>query len=126
MPHLVLRGSIDIPRVAAELDLGVVRWGRAVIKTGGAWRRSDDEALLVEGVVIELGRPLHPVAMVAFRDQDTVIRLWPVIEVERTLAVQRWLAALGSGLQRLGAGPVHTTNIGAEILDGLDLHLDLD
>lgn len=125
MPHLVLRGSVDIPRVASELDLGVVRWGRAVIKTGDAWRRSDDEALLVEGVVVELGRPLHPVAMVASRDRDTVIRLWPVIEVERTLAVQRWLAALGAGLQRLGAGPVHTTNISAEILDGLDLELDL-
>lgn len=126
MPHLVLRGPVDIPRVADELDLGVVRWGRAVIKTGDTWRRSDDKALLVEGVVVELGRPLHPVAMVASRDQDTVIRLWPVIEVERTLAVQRWLAVLGVGLQKLGAGPVHTTNIGAEVLDGLALELDLD
>ena len=111
--------------MAAELDLGVCRWGRAVIKTGGAWRRSDDEAMLVDGVVVELGRPLHPVAMVSIRDQDTVIRLWPVIEVERTPAVQRWLALLRSGLQQTRRGPVHTTNIGPEMLEGLDLDLDL-
>jgi hypothetical protein len=121
MPHLVLRGSIDLAAAASRLELGVERWHRAVIKTGDRWRRSDDEALLVEGVVVELSRPLHPVAMVTHRDGDTVVRLWPVIEVERTPAVQHWLAILASRLQQLGAGPVTTTNIGSEILDGLEL-----
>ena len=126
MPHLVLRGSVDIGRAARELDLGVNRWGRAVIKTSDLWSRSDGEALLSEGVVVELGRPLHPVALVASRDGDTVIRLWPVVEVERTRAVQRWLGVIAAGLQSLGGGAVRTTNIGAEVLDGLDLEMDLD
>ena len=121
MPHLVLRGSLDLARAAKELDVGVVRWERAVIKTGDRWLRADAEALLVDGVVVELSRPLHPVAMIAERDGDSVVRLWPVVEVERTPAVQRWLAVLAAGLQRLGAGPVVTTNIGPEVLDGLDL-----
>lgn len=126
MPHLVLRGSVDLDRAATGLELEVVRWGRAVIKTADRWRRADGKAMLVDGVVVELGRPLHPVATIAARDGDTVVRLWPVVEVERTAAVQRWLAELAAGLQRLGAGPVVTTNIGPEILDGLDLALDLD
>ncbi len=121
MPHLVLRGAVDLDRVASELDPGVVRWGRAVIKTGDRWRRSDGGAALVEGVVVELARPLHPVALIAPRDGDTVVRLWPVVEVERTPAVRRWLAILAACLRDLGGGAVRTTNLGAEILDGLDL-----
>lgn len=126
MPHLVLRGLVDFQAAVAGLDLGVTRWGRAVIKTGDRWRRSDGGALLVDGVVVEFGRPLHPVALVATRDEDTVVRLWPVVEVERTPAVQRWLGAVARGLQGLGCGPVRTTNIGPEVLEGLELDLDLD
>ena len=121
MPHLVMRGSIDLRRAAGELDLGVTRWGRAVLKTGDVWCRADTGAMLVDGVVVELVRPLHPVALVAIRDGDTVVRLWPVVEVERTAAVQRWLAVIAAGLQRCGGGAVHTTNIGPEVLAGLDL-----
>jgi len=121
MPHLVLDGSVDLDRTTRELDPGVVRWGRVVIKTGDRWLRGDGEAVLVEGVVVELSRPLHPVVMIAHRDGDTVVRLWPVIEVERTPAVQRWLGVLALELQRLGAGPVVTTNIGTEVLDSLGL-----
>jgi len=125
MPHLVLRGPLDMQAAGTGLDLGVTRWGPAVIKTGDRWRRSDGGALLVDGVVVEHSRPLHPVALVATRDEDTVVRLWPVVEVERTPAVQRWLAVIAKGLQELGGGAVHTTNIGPEVLDGLDLKLDL-
>lgn len=124
MPHLVLRGNVAVDRVARELEPGIVKWRRAVLKIGDRWCRDDGEALLIDGVVVELGRPLHPVAMVASRDADTVLRLWPVVEVERTQAVQRWLAVIACGLQRLGAGPVCTTNISAELLGGLDLELD--
>lgn len=126
MPHLVLRGSVDFSRATKELDLEVIRWGRAVIKTSDLWLRSDGAALLADGVVVELGRPLHPVALVAHRDGDTVVRIWPVVEVERTPAVQRWLGVIAQGLQRLGGGAVHTTNIGPDVLEGLDLELDLD
>lgn len=126
MPHLVLRGSVDFSRATNDLDLGVIRWGRAVIKTSELWLRSDGDALLADGVVVELGRPLHPVALMAHRDGDTVVRIWPVVEVERTPAVQRWLGVIAEGLQRLGGGAVHTTNIGADVLEGLELELDLD
>jgi hypothetical protein len=126
MPHLVLRGSVDVHRASTELSLGAIRWRRAVIKTGDVWQRADGSALLVDGVVVELGRPLHPVALVAARDGDTVVRLWPVVEVERTPAVQRWLGAIARSLQALGCGSVRITNIGGEILEGLDLEIDLD
>jgi hypothetical protein len=125
MPHLVLRGTIDLARLAADSEPGVARWRLAVLKTGDAWFRSDGNAVLIEGVVVEHTRPLHPVAAVALRDGDTIIRLWPVVPVERTPAVQRWLAVLARRLQDRGGGAVRTTNIGLEILDGLGLEMDL-
>jgi hypothetical protein len=121
MPHFVLCGPLDLEEVTSRLDLGVVRWGRAVLKTGDVWRRSDGAAVLVEGVVVELTRPLHPVALVSPRDGDTVVRLWSVVEVERTPAVQRWLGVIARGLQELGGGAVRTTNIGDDTLEGLGL-----
>jgi len=53
MPHLVLNGTVDVQRLAAELQPAVVRWGRAVLKTGGVWLHAKDETALVEGVVVE-------------------------------------------------------------------------
>jgi hypothetical protein len=125
MPHLVMRGPIDLEPMAEKLHLEVTKWGRAVLKTNDVWSRADHGAMLIDGVVVELVRPLHPVAMVSIRDGDTVIRLWPVVEVERTPAVQRWLAVIAAGLQQLGGGAIHTTNLGPEVLEGLDLDLDL-
>jgi len=124
MPHLVLRRSVQLDQAA--LEPRVERWGRAVIKIGDCWRRADGGALLVEGVVVELARPLHPLALVAVRDGDTVVRLWPLADVERTAAVQRFLGLVARELQAFGCGPVRTTNIAIDRLEDLGLELDLD
>jgi len=119
MPHMVLAGGLDLAAVAVPAE--VHRWGRAVIKTEGSWRRCGDEALLVEGVVVEFARPLHPVALVAPHHGDTIVRLWPVAQVERTHAVQRWLGLLAAALQRQGAGPLTLTNIPTDLWHDLGL-----
>ncbi len=121
MPHLVLDGRLDCHRVVPELGQEVHRWGRAVLKLGGAWLRQDGGAALVEGVVVELARPLHPVALVMPHERETVVRLWPTLPVERTRAVQRWLAVVAAALQRHGAGAVTTTNLGDDLLVDLGL-----
>lgn len=121
MPHLVLAGRIDLA-VAARATLVVVhRWGRSVLKTEGAWLRPDGGGLLIEGVVVEHSRPLHPVALIADHRGDTMVRLWPRCHVERTRPVQRWLALLARHLQQLGGGAIVTTNIAADVLAGIEL-----
>jgi hypothetical protein len=122
MPHLVFEGEMDLERIAGEIQCAVHRWGTAVLKTENVWRRSDGRALLVEGVVVEHSRAVHPVAMVATAHGTTGVRLWRQVEVERTPAVQRWLAVIAADLSRLGGGPLKTTNVGEEILAGLSLH----
>jgi hypothetical protein len=119
MPHLILEGAIDLKGLASRLPREVRRWGSAVIKTEEVWCRSDGSALLVEGVVVEHSRPLHPVAVIAAQHGDTGIRLWRLATVERTPAVQRWLAFLAADLCSLGAGGVKKTNLPAAVIEGL-------
>jgi hypothetical protein len=92
-----------------------------VLKTADCWLHTGSRAMLVEGVVVEFSRPLHPVAVVAHHDQDTVIRLWSLAPVERTGAVQRWLCLVACALQRLGGGSVRVTNIRRDLWQDLDL-----
>lgn len=121
MPHVILTGTVDFEVVASSLDGDAQRWRAAVLKNEASWRRSDGLAILVEGVVIEHSRPLHPVAVITQSHNDTSVRLWRLAPVERTPAVQRWLAWIAVELQRLGAGPVKTTNIADELLHDVDL-----
>ncbi len=123
MPHLVLSGPGSPARWTGALGPAVHRWGRAVLKTSGWWRRHDDGALLVEGVVVEFSRPLHPVALVAAHHGRTIVRLWPAVPVERTRAVQRWLAVVARALQAEGAGDLVSTNIPAELWEDLEFRV---
>lgn len=119
MPHLILDGEMDLRRIGDGLQLEVHRWGTAVLKIESLWWRSDKSALLVEGVVVEHSRAVHPVAVVAAARGKTSVRLWQRVPVERTPAVQRWLAVIAEALGRLGGGSLHTTNIGDDVLAGL-------
>lgn len=121
MPHLILDRAVDLERVAAELPREARRFGTAVLKTTESWRRADGAAVLVEGVVVEHSRPLHPVAVVALARGGTSVRLWDRVPVERTVAVQRWLALLAVDLRALGAGGLRVTNLAAELTADLGL-----
>ncbi len=121
MPHLILEGTTDFPSAATQIDTQPRRWGRAVLKTEGWWIRSDDGALLVEGVIVEFSRALHPLVLVTGHHGDTSVRLWPYLEVERTKALQRWLALIAADMQRGGGGALKKTNISDDILEGVGL-----
>lgn len=116
MPHVVLAGALDLPAAAAGLADRAHRHGRVVCKMEQCWLRADGRSLLVEGVVVEFARALHPVAVVSDHHGDTRIHLWPRAEVEKTEAVQLWIALLAAELQRLGAGRVVTTNVPPDLL----------
>jgi len=121
MPHVILSGTLDLEAVVSSLDGEAQRWRAAVLKNEASWRRSDGLAVLIEGVVIEHSRPQHPVAVITQSHGDTSVRLWRLAPVERTPAVQRWLASIAGELQRLGAGSMKTTNIADELLHDLGL-----
>ncbi len=121
MPHLVLDGLVDVEVLLERMPRDVRRWGPAVLKTEQLWSRADGRALLVEGVVVEHSRPLHPIAVVAEHRGDTRVSLWPHAPVERTPAVQRWLATVASDVQAVSGGTLRATNISGDLLEDLGL-----
>jgi len=123
MPHLVLSGGFELARAAVALEPEVHRFERAVLKTEACWLRGDGGAMLVEGVVVEFSRPLHPMALIAPHRGDIIVRLWTRVAVERTRAVQRWLCVIAAGVQRAGAGSVLATNIAPELWSDLGMEV---
>lgn len=121
MPHVVLDGVVDVEVLLEHMPREVRKWRAAVLKTEQLWCRADGRAVLVEGVVVEHSRPLHPIALVAEYRGDTRVSLWPYAPVERTSAVQRWLATVASDVRHLSGGSLRTTNIARSLVEGLGL-----
>lgn len=90
---------------------GPWRWGRTVARVEGCYLSADRAWLLVSGVVVELGRPLHPVLLVSLREDSTAVHLWEKAPVERTDAVKRFLVQVASELVAFGCGEVIVTNL---------------
>jgi hypothetical protein len=111
VPHVVRQGRADLEAAWRALPRGPWRRGSAVAKIEGCYLASQGLALLVEGVVVEYGRPLHPVVLVTHRDEQTAVHLWPSAPVERTEAVKWFLAQVARELANYGAGAVVSTNL---------------
>lgn len=77
----------------------------------GCYLGRDAASLLVAGVVVEYGRPLHPILLVSRGVDTTAVHLWSAAPAERTEGVKRLLAQVAQELPAFGAGDVVTTNI---------------
>jgi hypothetical protein len=111
MPHVIRAGAADLAAAWRGMPVGPWRWGSLVARVEGCFLASDGRALLVAGVVVEHGRPQHPVVLVTLRGQETAVHLWPVVRVERGEAVKRLLAQVAREMTAFGAGEVVTTNL---------------
>ena len=111
MPHVIRAGLADLTAAWRELPHGPWRWGTTVARVEGCYLGRHAATLLVAGVVIEYGRPLHPVLLVSRGADTTSVHLWPAVSVERTDGVKKLLAQVARELPAFGAGEVATTNI---------------
>lgn len=111
MPHVILAQRADLERAWKEFPSGPVRLSNAVWRIEGRFLGSSGGELLLAAVVVEYGRPLHPVVLITHRQEKTAVHLWPVVPVERTEAVKRLVAWVAAELSAFGAGPVLTTNL---------------
>jgi hypothetical protein len=111
MPHVICGGRADLTSAWRGLPGGPWRWGTAVARAEGRYLAPQGDSLLVAGVVVEYGRPLHPVVVVSLSRDGTSFHLWPAAPVERTESVKRFLAQVAREMAAFGAGPVLRTNI---------------
>lgn len=111
MPHVIRDGRADLATAWRCLPEGPWRWGHAIARLEGSFLARDERSLLLAAVVVEFGRPLHVLVLVSVREDETAVRLWPALAVERTEAVKRLVAHVASELTAFGAGEVRTTNL---------------
>lgn len=111
MPHVILQGQADLLRAWQEFPSGPWRLSQGIARVEGRFLSSSQRELLLASVVVEYGRPLHPVILVSLRPEATAVHLWETVKVERTEAVKALVALVGSLLQEFGAGAVLTTNL---------------
>jgi len=111
MPHVIRSGAADLTSAWRQLPRGPWRWGTAVARVEGCYLGVDATSMLVAGVVVEYGRPLHPVVLVTRGTDTTSVHLWSANQIERTEGVKRFLAQIARELAGFGAGEVATTNI---------------
>jgi hypothetical protein len=111
VPHVIRSGLADLTAAWRELPHGPWRWGTTVARVEACYLGRDAATLLVAGVVIDYGRPIHPVLVVSRGADTTAVHLWVVAPVERTEGVKRLLAQVAKELAAFGAGEVVTTNI---------------
>lgn len=111
MPHVIRAGHANLAAAWRDLPRGPWHWGGVVARAEGCFLGADGATLLVAGVVVEYGRPLHVVVLVSLGRQGTSIHLWSAAPVERTDGVKRFLAQVAHEMVAFGAGPVITTNI---------------
>lgn len=121
MPHMILTGCRALAEAAPLFDSKAQRWGRAVMKQEAVWLRNDRQALMVEGVVVEFSRALHPLAYIAPHHDDFIVRLRDHSPVERTDAIQRWLSTIALTVLRSCGGRLKTTNIPSALWADLNL-----
>ena len=112
MPHVFRSGLTDLTAAWRGLPRGPWRWGTAVARVEECFLGPRATCLLVAGVVVQYGRPLHPIVLVSHAaDAITSVHLWHAVTIERTDGVKRFLAQVATELTAFGAGPVVTTNI---------------
>ena len=111
MPHIIRAGRVDLSEAWKGLATGPWRWGNAVARIEGCFLARGGRALLVSGVAVEYGRPLHVVVIVTHHEGTTAFHLWSVVAVERTDSVKRFLAQVSRESVAFGCGEVISTNI---------------
>jgi hypothetical protein len=92
MPHAVLVGSISIETIFNELEPLFVKEEDMILKTSRKYIEHDKSSILIESIVIEGGIKTEFLTLIGKRDDGIVIRVSPILEVEKITGVKRVLA----------------------------------
>ncbi|MDD4307356.1 MAG: hypothetical protein PHU53_00925 [Thermoplasmata archaeon] len=112
VPHVVLTGNFDIPRIPEIISRISFRSGTAVLKTGVTYIAPDSSAIIIESTSVESGKPLNFLILINRRNDGLVIRLHPSLDIEKTEGVKRLLALVANSIIAANPGSaVGKTNL---------------
>ena len=96
MPHVVLRGDVNITHVFKEFETFLVRGEKAVLRTNNTFIDRDNKSILVESLVIEGSKKIQFFTMISGRKDGVVIRIAPIVEVEKSYGVKKIIAEIAT------------------------------
>lgn len=113
MPHVVIRGDVDLAAFARDFEPVLDRDGGDVRRADGIFLEARGRSALVEALVVEAGRKQSFYVRIQAHDSGTAtVRIDPLTRPERTEAVQALVARIGADLLRHTPGArVEVTNL---------------
>ncbi len=98
MPHVVLNGKVNVEDIFVKMKPVFIRDGESVLKTENMYIERGKGSILIDSLVIERGKKISFLAMIGEREDGAVIRIYPMLEVEKTDGVKRILAEIAKQL----------------------------
>lgn len=98
MPHVVLNGDVAMKDLFDEMEPVFQKKENGILKTTASYFGKDKKSVLVESLAIESGKSTAFLALVGQRDDGIVVRLHPILDVEKTDGVKQLLAEIAKQL----------------------------
>ncbi len=92
MPHVVLKGRVDMEEVFRRFKPVFVKTDRGILKATDAYIDRTRRTIIVDSLAIEGGDKVRFLMTLGLREDGMVVRLFEVPEVEKTEGVKRVLA----------------------------------
>ncbi len=99
MPHIVLKGKIDLEMIFNAIEPIFIRNGE-ILKTLNTYINYNKTSILIESLVLEKRKKITFLGMISKRIDGIVVRIYPGIEIEKTEGVKRLLAKIAIQLLR--------------------------
>ena len=101
MPHVVLNGNVNIDDILKKFNSILIRDEYGILKTDDIYINRDKTAILIESIAIEKGAKNSFLTMISRRDDGVVVRIYPILEVEKTNGVKKILSEIAKQILKI-------------------------
>ncbi len=98
MPHVVLKGNIEIENAFQNIEPIFIKEDKSILKTLNIYIDRSKKSVLIESLVLEEGKKIQFLGMISKREDGLVVRIYPGFEIEKTDAVKKILAKIAKNL----------------------------
>lgn len=98
IPHVVIEGELNTQEIFEKIEPLFIKEENLLLKSTNLFLSKDEAIILMEVLVIENSTKNQFFAIINQRDDGVVVRIHPMIDVEKTNGVKRSLAEIGRQL----------------------------
>jgi len=112
IPHVVIEGELNTQEIFEKIEPLFIKEENLLIRSTNSYLSTDKKTILVETLVIENRNKNQYFAIVNHRDDGVVVRIHPMLDIEKTNGIKRALAEIGKQiLENFGGTKVGKTNL---------------